>query len=198
VAADRSNIRLTGWSEFMARLPLLLCALAIGGIAAIIHIDADNAPSLQNEEPATSSLQTSVTSAPIDIDAAPPATIAPQQITQLPPAITAKKIAQWIAETTDEDPAIRASAIDALANAPKSKAMPVLLHVMRSGINEDRQLALDSLHTLALRQGDENDAIRTALRLVIYDGDEEVIISSAQIALEDIEYDLPAPTPDKK
>jgi hypothetical protein len=197
----------------MARILLLLSALAIGGIAAVIYVDAANAPPIEDNEPfadampgttRTGALPVSnnadtraLTKTPAQHIKQPAATAASSPVTPsttVSPSITAKKIARWIAQTNDEDPAVRAAAIDALGNAPKSKALPVLLQVMRSGINEDRQLALDSLYTLALQQGDEDDAIRTALRLIIYDGDEEVIISGAQIALEDIEYGL-ATTP---
>jgi len=176
----------------MARILLLLSALAVGGIAVIIYVDARNEPPLQDDEPFVSTGQTNAAPTLNNASGLAPHENRESETKQPSPAITAKKIAQWIAETDDEDPAVRAAAIDALANAPKSKAFPVLLHVMRSGFNEDRQLALDSLHTLALNQGDENDEIRTALRLVIYDGDDETIISGAQIALEDIEYGLPS------
>jgi len=191
----------------MARILLLLSALAIGGISVVIYFDAENAPPVEDNEPfANTTLGTTQTNAlPVSNNADTRALtktsaqqIEQQAATAVSPPITAKKIARWITETDDEDPAVRAAAIDALGNAPKSKAFPVLLQVMRSGINEDRQLALDSLHTIGLRQGDDNDEIRTALRLVIYDGDDEIMISNAQIALEDIEYDVVAPMESKK
>lgn len=184
----------------MARFLLLLSALAIGGIATMIYIDAENEPSIQDELATASTLQTTPSLPMYDAYSQTAIGTRRQTIERSAPAsthqsvISAKKIASWIAATSDEDPTVRAAAIDALGNAPKSKALPVLLNVLRSGINNDRQLALDSLHTLALEQGDENDAIRTALRLVIYDGDDEAMISGAQIALEDIEYDPPLST----
>jgi hypothetical protein len=190
----------------MARVLLLLSALAIGGIAAVIYVDAENAESAQNDYARTAltparPIHTADQAAAeiLDQNVAQRATVSKKAVTTTPKtAITAKKIARWIADTEAEDPAVRATAIDALANAPKARALPTLLHLMRSGVDNDRQLAMDSLHTMALEQGDENDAIRTALRLVIYDGDDEATISSAQIALEDIEYDLPATTEHKK
>jgi len=104
--------------------------------------------------------------------------------------ISAKKVKQWVMQLSDDDPDTRAAAIDALASAPKSQAFPVLQKVLGNGEDKDRELALDALHTLALREGDDDDDIRTALRLVIYDGDDEIMMSSAQIALDDIEHDL--------
>jgi hypothetical protein len=183
----------------MARILLLLSALAIGGIAAMIYTDAENELPIQDDLAIASAFQTRPSLPMYDANTQTTIESRRQTIEQPAPASThqsviiAKKVVGWIADTSNEDPSIRAAAIDALGNAPKSKAVPVLLNVLRSGINNDRQLALDSLHTLALEQGDENEAIRTALRLVIYDGDDETMISGAQIALEDIEYDLPPP-----
>jgi HEAT repeat protein len=190
----------------MARFLLLLCALAIGGIATVIYLDAAhfdtrNATVMQVDG-AMAITPAEIISALDDSDRQKQATVfeqngkLPTSATSVVTAqkITATQIARWITQTNDEDPAIRAKAIDALANAPKTKAVPVLLNVMRAGDDNDRQLAVDSLHTLALQQGDEDDGIRTALRLVIYDGEEEAMISNAQIALEDIEYDI-APSP---
>jgi hypothetical protein len=188
----------------MARFLLLFCALAIGGIATLIyldaaHFDSSTASVMQNDALMATAVPTKTISAPPDTDRQQRATLFAQnvKIVATKPAavareITAKTVARWVAETTDEDPAVRSAAIDALSDAPKAKALPALLLVMRSGDDGDRQLAMDSMHTLALEQGDDNDEIRTVLRLVIYDGEEEAMISNAQIALEDIEYDIAA------
>lgn len=170
----------------MTRILPLLVVFALGGIAAVLYLYATGMPSIRAELPAANSPPTADAAAAKDSEVA----ASTSDITIKTSAVTAQEIAQWIAETEDDDPAVRAAAIDALAHAPKSKALPALIHVMRSGIDNDRQLALNSLHTLALQQGDANDEIRTALRLQIYDGDDETISSSAQIALEDIEHDL--------
>lgn len=51
----------------------------------------------------------------------------------------------------------------------------------------DRQIALRSLHTLAVQQGDADGRIRDVLRQAIYHGDDEGVSQSAQALLEDIE-----------
>lgn len=103
--------------------------------------------------------------------------------------VSAEKVALLIREATGDNPGARASAIDALAAAPESEAVPVLQRVLASGGDVDRQLALSSLHALALRQGDAEGGIRETLRQAIYDGGDEAVASGAQTALEDIERD---------
>jgi hypothetical protein len=97
-------------------------------------------------------------------------------------------VARWIVDATAIDPKTRADAITALAAAPKAQAVPVLRKVLTVGDPQvDRQLALDSLHVLALGQGDSDGTIRKVLRDVIYHGDDTAVGQSAQSILEDIE-----------
>lgn len=83
---------------------------------------------------------------------------------------------------------VEARAIDALAFAPRSAAIPVLQKLLNGGTDADRQQALNALHTLALRQGDADGAIRDVLRLSIYDGD-DVLAEGTRSVLEEIERD---------
>jgi hypothetical protein len=111
--------------------------------------------------------------------------------TMVPPAQLTT--AQAIADTTSPDPRSRAVAIEALAIAPRSQAIPALESVLETGEPQvDRQIALQSLHTLALRQGDADGAIRDVLRGAIYHGDDEGAAQSAQAVLEDIEVVIAA------
>jgi hypothetical protein len=71
------------------------------------------------------------------------------------------------------------------------QAVPVLKQVIETGEpGTDRQIALQSLHTLALAQGDQDERIRTVLRSAIYHGDDEEASQSAQALLEDIENEF--------
>jgi hypothetical protein len=97
-------------------------------------------------------------------------------------------VARWISAATGSDAAARAEAITALGNAPKAQALPVLRKVLEVGDPEvDRQLALSSLHALALDQGDTDGRIRKALRDAVYHGDDDSVGQGAQTILEDIE-----------
>ena len=66
--------------------------------------------------------------------------------------------------------------------------MPALERVLESGEPQvDRQIALQSLHALALNEGDDNNRIRDAIRHAMYHSDDEGVTQSAQSFLEDIE-----------
>ena len=106
-------------------------------------------------------------------------------------------VAKWIAEAFDDNPTKRANAIAALATAPRSQAIPVLQKVLNTGEPEiDRPLALHSLRTLALQQGDGDGGIRDVFRQAIYDGRYEAITPGAQAALDDVESYLDQVRPD--
>jgi hypothetical protein len=82
----------------------------------------------------------------------------------------------------------RAAAIGDLANAPREQALPVLKRVLLNGeVGIDRPLALRSLRTLALTQGDADGGIRAAVRDAIYHGDDESMADELQSTLGDIE-----------
>lgn len=105
--------------------------------------------------------------------------------------LTPESIAQWIKDTQSTDPQVRAAAIAALADAPKAAAMPALERVLETGEpNVDRHIALRSMHSLALRDGDTNGQIRDAMRHAIYHGDDDGVTQTAQSLLDDIEAEL--------
>ena len=107
------------------------------------------------------------------------------------PETSATTVERWIADTQSPSAQTRAEAIAALARAPKAQAVPALQRVLETGEPElDRQIALRSLHALALEHGDEGGAIRDVLRGAIYHGDDEGVSQSAQAVLDDIEADM--------
>lgn len=105
-------------------------------------------------------------------------------------------IARWIADTQSTDPKMRAAAIVALAEAPKAEAVPALKRVLTVGEPQaDRQIAVRSLHVLALQQNDDDGAIRNVLRDAVYHGDDEGVTDSARAVLEDIEAEFALRSP---
>ena len=97
-------------------------------------------------------------------------------------------VEQWIADTASGDAAKRAAAIAALAEAPRAEALPVLGRILTDGEPQvDRPLALRSLRDLALNQGDDDGAIRDAVRQAIYHGDDLTRVDDAQEVLDIIE-----------
>jgi hypothetical protein len=97
-------------------------------------------------------------------------------------------VAQWIAEAFDTDPAKRQAAIAAMANAQSEQVVPTLQKILITGEpGVDRPLALHSLRSLALQQGDIDGGIRDALRQAIYDGSDAAITHGAQATLEEVE-----------
>lgn len=109
--------------------------------------------------------------------------------TQTPAA--PETIVQQIKNTESTDAKIRAAAIAALAEAPKTQAMPALERVLEIGEpSVDRHIALQSMYSLALRDGDPNGQIRDAMRHAIYHGDDDGVTQTAQSLLDDIEAEL--------
>lgn len=107
-------------------------------------------------------------------------------------------IARWIADTQSTDPKLRAAAIAALAEAPKAEAVPALKRVLTVGEPQvDRQIAVRSLHVLALQQDDDDGAIRNVLRDAVYHGDDEGVTDSARAVLEDIEAEFALRSPNR-
>lgn len=107
-------------------------------------------------------------------------------------------IARWIADTQSTDPKMRAAAIAALAEAPKAEAVPALTRVLTVGEPQvDRQIAVRSLHVLALQQDDDDGAIRDVLRDAVYHGDDESVTDSARAVLEDIETEFALRSPSR-
>jgi hypothetical protein len=116
--------------------------------------------------------------------AAPPASAtAPES-----PANPGSMVAQLIADTASPDAAKRAAAITALAEAPRAEALPVLGKLLTDGEPQtDRSLALRSLRELALNQGDDDGAIRDAVRHAIYHGDDFTKVDEVQETLDIVE-----------
>jgi HEAT repeat protein len=86
------------------------------------------------------------------------------------------------------DAAKRATAIAALADAPKAQAVPVLRRLLTDAEPQvDRPLALRSLRDLALNQGDADGTIREAVRNAIYHGDDLTKTDDVQEVLDIIE-----------
>lgn len=125
--------------------------------------------------------------------------IEPRDLAEAAPAIpetNPANIARWIADTQSTDPKTRAAAIAALAEAPKAEAVPALKRVLTVGDPQvDRQIAVRSLHVLALQQDDDDGAIRNVLRDAVYHGDDEGVTDSARAVLEDIEAEFALRSP---
>ena len=104
------------------------------------------------------------------------------------PAATPASVATWIADAMGGDAARRATAITALAAAPRADAIPVLRRILTDGEPQiDRPLALRSLRDLALSQGDADGAVRDAVRNAIYHGDDLTPTDDVQEVLDIIE-----------
>ena len=95
-----------------------------------------------------------------------------------------------IAHATGPDAGKRATAIDALASAPRAEAVPVLAQVLETAGESDRPLALRSLRTLARQQGDEDLQIRSVVRKIAFHDSDESAVQSALTTLDAIEQDL--------
>lgn len=113
-------------------------------------------------------------------------------ITTSPPqTYPADIVAQWIESGVDSTQ--RAAELDALTMASRAQAVPVLQRVLIAGDDAERQHAVNSLHTLALRQGDADGAIREVLRQAVFHDDGAFIADDVQAALADIEQKLKQP-----
>jgi HEAT repeat protein len=111
--------------------------------------------------------------------------------TTAPQAARPDTLEQWIKDTQSSDPKIRAAAIAKLGSAPKAQALPVLKNVLETGEPEvDRHIALNSLHSLALRDGDQNGQVRDIMRSAIYHSDNDGVMQTAQSLLDDVEAAL--------
>jgi HEAT repeat protein len=174
----------------MARTSVIVVSLTtlgtLGGLA-YVHASRDEPRTAEVARPAAVHAAAETTASAVEAPPAPdvskPAAPAPQ--------ITTDDVARWIADTQSNDAKTRAAAIEALANAPKAKAIPALERVLESGEPQvDRQIALQSLHKLALIDGDSTGQIRDVIRQAIYHSDDEGVTQSAQALLEDIEAAL--------
>jgi hypothetical protein len=164
----------------MAQTSVIVVSLAaLGTLGGFVYIHANR------DEPGSAEIVMSP--AAHTVEGAPPA---PEVSKPAEPAhqITTVDVTRWVVDTQSTDAKTRAAAIEALANAPKSQAVPALKRVLESGEPQvDRQIALQSLHKLALSDGDNTGQIRDAIRHALYHSDDEGVSQSAQAVLEDIE-----------
>lgn len=176
-------------------------ALAAGVYSYVTRDPADEVPSASEPQQPAPTVQM------LRDEAVPTAAQATQETQSTEPGDLAEaapvretnpaNIARWIADTQSTDAKTRAAAIAALAEAPKAEAVPALKRVLTVGEPQvDRQIAVRSLHVLALQQDDDDGAIRNVLRDAVYHGDDEGVTDSARAVLEDIEaeFALRAPT----
>ncbi|MES1263012.1 MAG: hypothetical protein ABUL69_01570 [Peristeroidobacter soli] len=159
-------------------LLLLLVAISAGAL-----IFTFTRPDAKADERSVVAGPTAPASAPAKVAAVSPGST--------PSATATKTTAQWIADTASGEATTRATAIIALAEAPRADALPVLSRILTDGEPlVDRPLALTSLRELALNQGDADGAIRDAVRHVIYHGDDFTKVDDAQDTLDIIEESL--------
>ena len=104
------------------------------------------------------------------------------------PVATAPDVDELLAGAVGPVAATRLTSIEALAGAPRSRAVPVLVQISRRGeAGDERMAALHSLQAQAERNGDSDDAIHGLLRELIHDGNDEDVTARAQQVLERID-----------
>jgi len=158
---------------------LLLALVAAIGAVALVSWHRENSP-IQ--------IQVAETAAPTpsDTPAARMVQVNDSAAVSSPP--TSDMVVRWIADTSSADAAKRATAIAALAEAPRAQAVPVLRRILTGGEPQvDRPLALRSLRDLALNQGDADGMVREAVRNAIYHGDDFTKADDVQEVLDTIE-----------
>ena len=84
----------------------------------------------------------------------------------------------------------RVAAIESLAMAPKSRAMPVLEKSLTLGAIEEKQAAIRSMREIAVRQNDVDGSIRNFLGQVGYHYDIQEVNADIQSALDYIEKNI--------
>jgi HEAT repeat protein len=174
----------------MAQTSVIVVSLAVlGTLSGLAYVHANR------EDAASPEMTSTAVAARTHVEAPPAPSVSTQKETPAQETstrqIASADVERWIVDTQSNDAKTRAAAIAALANAPKARAMPALERVLESGEPQvDRQIALQSLHMLALNDGDENGRIRDAIRHAIYHSDDEGVTQSAQAFLEDIEAAL--------
>jgi hypothetical protein len=186
----------------MPRAQLTLVALFALGCGAVLGYSFATRPSAERAQtsidPPAASLPISAAQAANPDEVTEPVAQPAQADTQppSPQPVPPNAVAQLQADAMGNDPAKRTAAIEALAKAPRSQALPVLHRVLSAGETDaDRRLALASLRTLAQNEGDADEGIRRAIRDAIYHGDNESVTSEAQAVLGDVENDLAATRP---
>lgn len=168
----------------MAQTSIIVVSLAmLGTLSGLAYVHANREEPMRVETPRPAEPTRSAVEPP----AAPEVSKPIQPVRQT----TITDVPRLIADTQSTEATTRAAAIEALAKAPKSQAVPALKRVLESGEPQvDRQIALQSLHQLALSDGDNSGQIRDAIRHAMYHSDDENVTQSAQAVLEDIEAAL--------
>ena len=175
-----------------SRLLVFSCLLGLGvavGYSLATRVDKQPLPSIAL--PATEANERSdaeiASTKPIAADTSS------RSISATQPTAATASIDGLAIDARSDDPTKRSSAIIALASAPKAQALPILKRAVDMSSPEgDRQLALRSLYTLAVEQGDDDGRIRDTLRTAIYHSDDEGVSQSAQAYLEDLDVALAA------
>lgn len=118
---------------------------------------------------------------------------APQADAAQPPPAAVVNVDELLSAATGDFAENRLAAIMALADAPRGRALPVLLRIARtSSVVADRHAALDSLLVQGLQQRDSDDPIPDLLRELIYDGDDEEVSEHAARVLEQLNAAAPS------
>jgi HEAT repeat protein len=168
---------------------LVAAALAVGVIGWLVRLQGTDLQPAAGSAIAVAAPEEKA-AAPTHDSTTAPAALPEQTAAPEPAPLTPSQVEKLLADAQSADNGARARALDGLSNAPEAEAVPVLQKALNGGEPIERQLALSSLHTLALRQGDPTGAIRELLRQAIYDGNDEAVSSGAQSALDDIEYSV--------
>jgi hypothetical protein len=165
---------------------VLVSLVLLGVIAALAYSNATRTPV---EPMSTGEPSTALSAAPEGITPPTDSDVVADSAQAGPSTeVTSQSVDEWIADSLSENRDKRSAAIIALAQAPRAQAVPALREVLEMGDAEsDRQLALRSLHTLALDQGDDDGLIRDTFREAMYHGDDDSVTQSAQAYLEDVE-----------
>lgn len=179
----------------MARSSVIVVTLAVlAALGGLAYVRVSRTVADESHEPRTNAAVPRAAATPMGAVTNLVAVDEPQQAPappSSPPPYTTGEVAQWILDSWSDDAKTRAAAIAALANAPKAQAVPALERVLESGEPQvDRQIALQSLHTLALSSGDDDGKIRDAIRHAMYHSDDEGVTQSAQAVLEDIDAEF--------
>lgn len=185
----------------MMRTSVLVTTLAIlaacGGLVYLHSMResaADEAARSSEPAPTAAAVTEAAPAAPqpaATTDAPAQTAPSPDTKTSNEPVGAPETIKRWIEDTESIDPRARAAAIAALADAPKAQAIPALKKVLAVGEpNVDRHIALHSLYSLALRDGDTNGQIRDVIRGAVYHGDDDGVTQTAQSLLDDIEAEF--------
>lgn len=169
-----------GGSSALPRKPLVVAAI-VGVVVGVLSLR----PQDEGSRSLPGSGSTGATNAG-DKAAAANAVLPAAGAAQATRAVVASAdVEAWLAGAQGTDAAKRLESIKALAQAPRDRALPVLVQIAkRSVVERDRYAALDSLQVQGLQQGDADDAIHTVLRTLIYDSGDERMAESAQRVLD--------------